>query len=107
MVKLKLETYLRCFASERQNQRARWLPLVDWWYNTFYHTTTHMTPFEVVYRQNPPSVILYMPDVSKVQAVDQTLTVREAILHTLKENLVTTQNHMKKQEDQGRITSIC
>ena len=33
--------------------------------------------------------------------VDQTLTVREAILHTLKENLVMAHNLMKKQEDQG------
>jgi hypothetical protein len=29
-----LETYLRCFASERQNQWAQWLPLDEWWYNT-------------------------------------------------------------------------
>jgi hypothetical protein len=42
-----------------------------------------------------------MPGVSKVQAVDQTLTVREAILRTLKENLVMAQNHMKQQVDQG------
>ena len=33
--------------------------------------------------------------------VDLTLTTREAILHTLKENLVMAQNHMKQQEDQG------
>jgi hypothetical protein len=33
--------------------------------------------------------------------VDQTLTIREAILHTLKENLVMVQNRMKKQADQG------
>jgi len=42
-----------------------------------------------------------MPIVSKVQAVDQTLTVREAILRTLKENLVMAQNFMKQQADQG------
>jgi hypothetical protein len=60
-----------------------------------------MTPFEAVYGQNPPSVLSYMPGVSKVQEVDQTLTVREAILHTLKENLVMAQNHMKQQADQG------
>jgi hypothetical protein len=42
-----------------------------------------------------------MPGVSKVQVVYQNLTVREAILHTLKENLVMDQNHMKKQVDQG------
>jgi hypothetical protein len=61
-----------------------------------------MTPFEVVYGQKPPSVLSYMPGVSKVQAVDQTLTVRKAILCTLKENLVMDQNRMKQQTDQDR-----
>jgi hypothetical protein len=96
-----LETYLSCFASEMQHQWAQWLPLVEWWYNTSYHTTTHMTPFEAVYGQNPPSVLSYFLGVSKVQEVDQTLTVREAILRTLKENLVMAQNPMKQQEYQG------
>jgi hypothetical protein len=40
-----LETYLRCFSSENTNQWAQWLPLDEWWYNTSYHTTTHMTHF--------------------------------------------------------------
>jgi hypothetical protein len=95
------ETYLRRFSSERQNQWAKWSPLVEWWYNTLYHTTTYMTPFEEVYGQNPPSVLSYFPGVLKVQAVDQTLTVQEAIIRTLKENLVMDHNHMKQQEDQG------
>jgi hypothetical protein len=60
-----------------------------------------MTPFEAVYGKNPPLVLSYLPGVSKVQEVDQMLIVREAILHTLKENLVMAQNHMKQQEDQG------
>jgi hypothetical protein len=97
-----LETYLRCFASEKKNQWAHWLPLVEWWYNTSYHTATRMTPFESVYRQKPPSVLSYLPGASKVQAVDLTLTAREAILHTLKENLVMANNCMKQQADQGR-----
>ena len=98
-----LETYLRCFASERQHQWAQWLPLVEWWYNTSYHTTTHMTPFEAVYEKNSPSVISYLPDVLKVEAVDQTLTIREVILYTLRENLVMAQNLMKQQVDQGPL----
>ena len=61
-----------------------------------------MTPFEAVYGQKPPSVLSYLPGASKVQAVDLTLTDREAILRTLKENLVMAQNRMKKQVDQGR-----
>jgi hypothetical protein len=83
-----LETYLRCFSSEKKNQWAQWLPLAECWYNTSYHTTTHMNPFEAVYGQKPPSVLSYLPGVSKVQVVDQTLTVQEAILRTLKKNLV-------------------
>jgi hypothetical protein len=97
-----LETYLRCFSSERKNQWAQWLPLFEWWYNTSYHTTIRMTDFEVVYGQKPPLVLSYMLGVSKVHEVDQTLTVHEAILRTLKENLVMDQNHMKQQVDQGR-----
>ena len=60
-----------------------------------------MNPFEAVYGQNPPSILSYLPGVSKVQVVDQTLTVREDILRTLKENLVMAQNRMKQQADQG------
>jgi hypothetical protein len=43
-----------------------------------------------------------MSGFSKVQAVDQMLTVQEVILRTLKENLVMARNHMKQQADQGR-----
>ena len=98
-----LETYLWFFASERKNQWAKWLPLVEWWYNTSYHTITRMTPFEEVYGQKPPTVLSYLPGTSKVQVLDQTLTVREDILHTLKENLFMAQNHMKQQADQGHF----
>jgi hypothetical protein len=97
-----LETYFRCFSSKRKNYWAQWLPLVEWWYNTSYHTTTCMTPFEEVYGKNPPFVLSYMLGFLKVQVVYQTLTIREAILRTLKENLVMAHNFMKKQANQGR-----
>jgi hypothetical protein len=97
-----LETYLRCFPSKKKHQWTQWLPLAEWWYNTSYHTATLMTPFEAVYGQKPPSVLSYLSGNSKVQAVDQTLIVREDILHTLKENLVMAHDRMKQQEDQGR-----
>jgi hypothetical protein len=64
-----------------------------------------MTHFEAVYGKKPPSFLSYLLGVLKVQAVAQTLTVREAILHTLKENLVMAQNRMKQQVDQGRYES--
>jgi hypothetical protein len=61
-----LETYLQCFASKRQNQWAQWLPLAEWWYNTYYQIATRMTPFEAVHGQNPPSVLSYILGVLKV-----------------------------------------
>jgi hypothetical protein len=60
-----------------------------------------MTPFEEVYGKNPPSILSYMPGVSKVQEVEKNITVREAILHTLKDNLLMAQNCMKQQANQG------
>jgi hypothetical protein len=54
---------------------TQFLPLVEWWYNTTYHTATRMTPFEAVYGKKPPSVLSYLPGTLKVQAVDQTLTI--------------------------------
>jgi hypothetical protein len=97
-----LETYSRCFSSEKKNQWAQWLPLAEWWYNTSFHTATSMTPFEAVYGHNPPSVLSYLPGASKVQEVDLTLTAGETIICALKENLVMAQNRMKQQVDQGR-----
>jgi hypothetical protein len=89
------------FSSDRKNQWAQWLPLAEWWNNTYYHTTTRMTPFESVYEYNPPLVLSSIPGVSKVHEIEKTLTVRQAILHTLKENLVMAQNHMKQQTNEG------
>jgi hypothetical protein len=60
-VKKCLERYLRCFASENQNWWAQWLPLAEWWYNTSYHTTTHMNYFEAVYGQKPPVPLETIP----------------------------------------------
>jgi hypothetical protein len=74
---------LRCFAFERKNQWAQWLPLVEWWYNT--------------------SILSCMPGVSKVQEADKNITVREGILRALKDNFVMAQNHMKQQAEQGRF----
>ena len=35
--------------------------------------------------------------------MEENIVVREAILHTLKDNLVMAQNHMKKQADHGHF----
>jgi hypothetical protein len=83
-------------------QKLQQDPQAEWWYNTSYHIATHMNPFEAVYRQKPSSVLSDMPGVSKVQEVDNNITVRTTILRTLKEKLVMDKNHMKQKVDQSR-----
>lgn len=83
------ETYLRCFASFKQKQWLKWLPWAKYWYNTSYHTATHMTPFKEVYGRAPATVQNYEHGANAVAQVDQFLKEREEILKLLKENLVT------------------
>ena len=50
-----LETYLRCFISDKQNKWFQWLHLAEWWYNSTYHTSAKLTPFQSLYGYEPPS----------------------------------------------------
>jgi hypothetical protein len=68
-----LETYLHCFVSDKQHHWVQWLPLAEWSYNTSYHTTPKMTPYETVYGKQPPTVTSYILGTSKVQAIDKLL----------------------------------
>ena len=49
-----LETYLHSFITDKQNKWLQWLNLVEWWYNSTYHTSTKMTPFQALYSYEPP-----------------------------------------------------
>ena len=55
-----LEMYLRCMCGNEPRDWCKWLPLAEWWYNTYYHTTIQMTPHEVVYNQQPPHHLPYL-----------------------------------------------
>ena len=66
MVNRCLENYLGCFTSDKPKEWTKWLPWVEWWYNTSYHSSIKMTPFEAVYGRTPPTITKYMPGSSKV-----------------------------------------
>jgi hypothetical protein len=51
-----VEQYLRCFVHQWPTQWCSYLPWVEYWYNTTYHNSTGMTPFQALYRCLPPSI---------------------------------------------------
>ncbi|KAL5728994.1 hypothetical protein ACHQM5_002008 [Ranunculus cassubicifolius] len=102
VVNRTLEQYLRCFTSSKPKQWMNWLAWAEYSYNTAIHSSTKMSPFQVVYGVPPPSMVSYVPGTTKLQAVDAHLRSREDLLKELRQNLLTSQSRMKAQANQHR-----
>ncbi|XP_071939847.1 uncharacterized protein [Coffea arabica] len=48
-----VENYLRCMTGELLSQWRKWLSLAEWWYNSTYHSSLDMTPFEALFGYKP------------------------------------------------------
>lgn len=94
-----LETYLCCFCGERPKEWNNWLHWVEYWYNTTFHNSIGMTPFQALYGRVPPLLIMYGQGSTTNSTVDQLLQERDRMLGVLKENLRTTQDKIKKNAD--------
>nr|XP_016442062.1 PREDICTED: uncharacterized protein LOC107767544 [Nicotiana tabacum] len=85
-----------------QKQWFKWIPLVEWWYNTNYHNALKSTPFQALYGFPPPQVPLgSLPYPSNTQA-GACIAQRQTILQHLKENLTQAQARMKFYADRAR-----
>jgi hypothetical protein len=74
---------------------SRWVALAEWWYNTNFHTTLQLTPFEALYGYAPPQLSLGTVPKSINQSVNELLEERLVTAKLLKEQLVKAQNRMK------------
>ncbi|KAL0533232.1 hypothetical protein IC582_030448 [Cucumis melo] len=97
-----VETYLRCFCNEKPKEWVRWLPWTEYWYNTTFHRSIGMTPFQVVYGRQPPTVLSYGNSPSKNSTVEEMLLERDLVLVSLREHLRLAQEQMKLYADQKR-----
>lgn len=69
-----------------QKKWGNYLRWDEWNYNTSIHNAIGLTPFQVVYGRNPPSISSYIRGSSNIEAVGSTLTTMEEILDFLRNN---------------------
>ena len=96
------EQYLKAFTSDRPHQWAFWLPLVEFWLSSSFHTSLQLTPFEALYGFPPPKLQGYVLGTTRVDALDSLLRQRQAVLDTLKVHLVAAKARRKTQADKYR-----
>lgn len=102
VVNRSVEHYLRCFVADKPSSWCSLLHWAEWWYNSTYHSTIRMTPFQAVYGIPPPTVTMYLPGSTAVQSVDNALQDRNELLRLLKAHMTQAQNRMKQHSDSHR-----
>jgi len=72
VVNRTLSQLFRCFVNKNFKTWEEWLPHVEFAYNRVVHSTTQMSPFEVVYGFNPltPLDLLPLPDIDSMTNKD-------------------------------------
>ncbi|GJT39872.1 ty3-gypsy retrotransposon protein [Tanacetum coccineum] len=106
VVKICLETYLRCMTGDLPKEYSKWLSLAELWYNSNYHSAIQTTAFEALYGLPPPLHVPYMGGISRVDAVDRSLEAREKVVQLLRFHLERAQNKMKQQSDKNRSERV-
>ena len=81
---------------------VEWLPLAEYWFNSNYHTSTKLSPFEALYGYLPARLIEFVPGLTRVAAMEDLLEHRQQVVGLLEHNLVAAQVRMKQQVDKNR-----
>ena len=75
-----LEQYLRAFTQEKPQSWASLLYWAKFSYNSGYHSGLKMTPFQALYGRIPPTILTYSKGSTSIQALNDALTERDALL---------------------------
>lgn len=97
-----LETYLRCMCCHTPKKWFTWLPLAEFWYNTTYHSSIALTPFEALYGYKPTPLALATYMHPQVIGVESTIQEKLDIQLHLKRLLQKAQDRMKTVADRQR-----
>ncbi|GKE48108.1 ty3-gypsy retrotransposon protein [Tanacetum coccineum] len=81
---------------------VQYLPWAEYCYNSSYHSSIKMSPFQALYGRLPLSVIPYPPGSSKVAVVDKLLVDRDGLLRQLKDSLLSAKQRMDVKANRKR-----
>ncbi|KAL8137676.1 hypothetical protein V2J09_003677 [Rumex salicifolius] len=90
-----LKNLMRVMTSDKPKYWATWLSLAEWWYNTNFHTTLRVTPFQALYGYLSPQLRVDASSISTTTVGDW-LQEREMALGQFKDNLLKAQAYMKQ-----------
>jgi hypothetical protein len=97
-----VEMYLCCAVHAQPQRWKSWLSIVEFWYNSSYHTTLGCSPFKALYGYEPPFAVAPMLT-SETDKDVATLLSERAVFTTLsQEQLAAARNRMKMQADKLR-----
>lgn len=99
VINRRFEQYILYLAHQRPNKWYSFQPWAEYQYNTTYHSSIGMTPFQALYGRLPPTIPHYVEGTTAVNEVDQQLTAQDELLTKLKANLHAAQNYMKQSAD--------
>lgn len=96
-----LETYLRCMSSHKPKQWEKWLALAEHWYNTNYHCSLKMSPFQALYGYPPPQLAVNNAARAEDENAENWIQERMHMMTALKDNLRIAQQRMKHYADKN------
>lgn len=97
-----LKHYLRCMCFKSPIRWHNWLHLAEWCYNSQFHTSLNIIPFQALYDFAPPKVAKVVhPDCPNLTMQEQ-LRNRQVALQVIRGNLLNAQPRIKHQPHQHR-----
>ncbi|KAM0887617.1 hypothetical protein ACQ4PT_028880 [Festuca glaucescens] len=97
-----LEMYLRCSIHANPTHWKKWLPVAELWYNSSFHSTIGVSPFQALYGYEPNFGAIPDIGICSDNPVAAILAERAVQLENLKVNMAAAQNRMKQKTDKNR-----
>lgn len=92
-----METYLRYFANAAPSKWFDWLHLVEFWYNSNWHSSLDQSPFFVLYGHSPRQDGIDSSAACSVSSLDDWLQQKSTMQQLIKQQIARAQQRMKFQ----------